>query len=79
MSVLGHVWLRGEVRTGVFGGNPGERDHLQDLGVGGNNIKTNLQVAGWGGEEWSDLDQDRGRWWVLVNVVTKPPGSEFLD
>jgi len=41
---------------------PGERDHLEDLGVDGDNIKTNIQVAGWGGEEWVDLDRDTGRW-----------------
>jgi hypothetical protein len=60
-------------------GNPRERDHLGDLDIGGDNIKTNLQVAGWGGEEWIDLDQNTGMWWVVVNEVTKPPGSVILD
>jgi len=58
-----------------LGGKPGERD----VGIGGDNIKTNLQVAGWGGGEWIDLDQDMGRWWAVVNAVTKPPGSAILD
>ena len=58
---------------------PGERDHLEDLGVDGDNIKTNIQVAGWGGEEWVDLDRDTGRWWTVVNAVTKRPGSVILD
>lgn len=71
----GHVWLRGELRTGVLGGGPGERD----LGVGGDNIKTHLQVAEWGCEEWIDLDQDMSRWWAVVNAITKPPGSVILD
>jgi len=28
-----------------------------------------LQDVGWGGMEWMDLAQDRGRWWVLLNAV----------
>ena len=35
-----------------------------------NNIKIDLQEAGWGGTDWIDLAQDRGRWLVLVNAVT---------
>lgn len=79
MSVHGHVLLSREVRTGVLWGNPGERDNLEDLGVGGDNIKTNLEVGGWGDDEWIDLDQDTGRWWAVVNAVTKPPGSVIID
>ena len=33
------------------------------------NIKMDLQKVGCGGMEWIDLDQDRGRWWALVNEV----------
>jgi hypothetical protein len=33
------------------------------------NIKMDLQEVGWGGMDWIDLDQDRERWWPLVNVV----------
>jgi len=42
-------------------------------------ILKHLQVAGCGGEEWIDLDQDMGRCWAIVNAVTKPPGSVILD
>ena len=52
-----------------FWGKAGETDHLEDVVVGGDNIKTNLQVAGWGGVEWLDLDQDTGRWRTVVNAV----------
>jgi hypothetical protein len=45
-----------------FEGNSGGRDHLEDLGVVGDNVKTNLQVVGWGAEERIDLDQGTGRW-----------------
>jgi len=28
-----------------------------------------FQEVGCGGIDWIDLDQDRDRWWALVNVV----------
>jgi hypothetical protein len=33
------------------------------------NIKVDLQEVRWGGTDWITLDQDRGRWRVLVDVV----------
>jgi len=33
------------------------------------NIKMDRQEVGCGGSDWIDLDQDRDRWWALVNVV----------
>ena len=33
------------------------------------NIKMDLQEFGWVGMHWIDLAHDRGRWWVIVNVV----------
>jgi len=33
------------------------------------NINMNLQVVGWRGMDWIDLDQDRNRWRALVNVI----------
>ena len=33
-----------------------------------NNIKMDLQQVG-GGEDWTELTQDRDRWWALVNTV----------
>jgi hypothetical protein len=33
------------------------------------NIKTDLREVGWGGADWIDLAQDRGRWRALVNTV----------
>jgi hypothetical protein len=29
----------------------------------------NLQIVGWRGMDWIDLDQDRNRWQALVNVI----------
>jgi hypothetical protein len=33
------------------------------------NIKMDLQEVGWGGVDWTDMAQDRGRWRALVNAV----------
>jgi hypothetical protein len=42
-----------------FVGNPGG---MRPPGRPGDNIKTNLQVAGWGSGECFGLDQDTERW-----------------
>jgi hypothetical protein len=33
-----HVWETGKMHTGFWWGNPSERDHLEDLGLGVNII-----------------------------------------
>jgi hypothetical protein len=33
------------------------------------NIKMDLQEVGWGEMDWTDLAEDRDRWWALVNAV----------
>jgi hypothetical protein len=33
------------------------------------NIKIDLREIGWGGMDWIDLAQDRGRWRPVVNTV----------
>jgi hypothetical protein len=35
----------------------------------GNYIKMDIKEMGWGSVDWIDLDQERDRWHVLVNVV----------
>jgi hypothetical protein len=34
------------------------------------NINMYLQGLGYGGMDWIDLAQDKGRWWALLNAVT---------
>jgi hypothetical protein len=33
------------------------------------NIKMDLREIGWDDMDWTDLAQDRGQWWTLVNTV----------
>jgi hypothetical protein len=33
------------------------------------NIKMDLREVGWGGMDWMNLAQDRGRWRAVVNPV----------
>jgi hypothetical protein len=57
------------VHTGFWWGKLRERDHLEDLGVEGeDNIKIDLQDVGWGSMGWIDLAQYRNGWRALVNL-----------
>ena len=55
--------------TGFWCGGLRERDHLEDPGIDGDNIKMDLQELGCGGMDWIKLAQDRDRWRELVNAV----------
>jgi hypothetical protein len=48
----------GEVFTGFWLGGPKGRDHWEDLGVGGGNIKMDLREIGIDGANWIQLAQD---------------------
>ena len=67
----GHVACRGEERgcIGSCWGNRREGDHWGDLGVDGDNIRTDLQEVGCGYMDWIGLAQDRDRWRTLVSAV----------
>jgi hypothetical protein len=72
MRWAGHValWGRREVYTGFWWGNLGERDHLEDPGIGwGIKIKMDLQEVGCEGINWIDVAKDRDRWRARVNAV----------
>jgi hypothetical protein len=61
-----HVWGRGGVYTGFWWGNLRERPRRRWE----DNIIMDLLYVGWeGGMDWTDLGQDRDRWWALVNAV----------
>jgi hypothetical protein len=60
---------RAEMYTEFWWGNLRERDHLEDPGLDGSNIKVDLHDVGFGGMDWIDLAQDRDRWRVLMNAV----------
>jgi len=50
-----HVWGTGEVHTGYgWGGQPMERDHLEDLSTDGR-IILKLIFKKWDGEAWTSL------------------------
>jgi hypothetical protein len=61
------VWVRGEVPTGFWWGNLTERDHSEDLGVGGRIILKCIFKKWDGGMDWIDQAQDRDTWRVVVN------------
>jgi hypothetical protein len=59
--------MRGAYR--VLLGSLNERDHLEDLGVGGRIILKWIFKTGDGGMDWIVLAQDGDRWQALVNAV----------
>jgi hypothetical protein len=52
-------------------GGPKGRDHWEDLGVDGDNIKIDLRETGIDEAKWIWLAQDRVQWWAFVNTVMK--------
>jgi hypothetical protein len=63
-----HARGRGEVFTGIWLGGSKVRDHWEDLGVGGDNIKMDLSEIGIDGSYWIRLARDRVQWWAFVNA-----------
>ena len=63
------VWGRGEVCTGFWWGNLGERDHWGDPGVDGRIILKWIFRMWNVGMDWIELAQDRASWQAFVNAV----------
>jgi len=64
-----HGWETGQIYRGFCSGDLRERNHLEDIGVDGDNIKINLQEVRWGCVDWIDLAQDKKSWRALVKAV----------
>jgi hypothetical protein len=71
MRWSGLVALMGDKRgyTRFCLGNPGEREHLEDLGVDGELMLKRIFKKWDGGMDWIDLAQDRDRWRAFVKAV----------
>jgi hypothetical protein len=46
-----------------------QRDHFEVPGIDGRIM--DLQELGCGSKDWIELDQERDRWWALLNVIMK--------
>jgi hypothetical protein len=57
------------VFTGFWLGGPNVRDHWEDLGLRGDNIKLDLREIRIDGTNWIQLAQDRVQWRPFVNMV----------
>ena len=55
----------------VVGRHEGERPLERPRRRWEDDNKIDLQEVGWKDMDWTDLDQDRDRWWLLVNAVMK--------
>jgi hypothetical protein len=56
---IGYWWGKPE------GKNPLERRRHRWV----DNIKMDHREIGWDDVDWTDMAQDRGQWWALVNTV----------
>jgi hypothetical protein len=45
------------------------RDHSEDLGIDGDNIRMDVREIGWKGVDWLHLDQDRDQWLAVMNTI----------
>jgi len=58
------------VFTGFWWGKPeGKRPLGRPRHRWKDNIEMDLQEVVWGSMDWTDLAQDRNRWWAVVNAV----------
>jgi hypothetical protein len=55
--------------TGFWWENLWNRDHFGNLGIDGRILKWIFKT--WDVAAWTDLVQERERWWALVNAVLK--------
>jgi len=63
------MWERRGVYKVLVGKLKGKRPLGRPRHRWEDNIKMDLEEAGFGGMDWMDQAEDRGRWWALVNEV----------
>jgi hypothetical protein len=63
-----HVWVRGEVHTGLWWGNLREGDRLKDPSVDGRILECISDRLD-GETDWIELAQGRDKWRAVVNAV----------
>jgi hypothetical protein len=69
---MGHVACIGKMRNAykILVRKPeGKRPFRRPRHRWEDNIGMDLGEIGWEGLNWIHLTQDRGQWWVLVNVI----------
>jgi len=65
-----HVWGEQRYIYRILVGKPERKRQLgRPRRRWEDNIKMHLQEVGRGSMDWTDLTQDRERWWALVNAV----------
>jgi hypothetical protein len=60
---------RNEKSTHKFGSKPKRIDHVEGLWMVEINIRIDHRKRGWETVDCTHLNQNRNRWWVLVNTV----------
>jgi len=60
-----HIWETGKVHTGFWWGDLREKNHLEDLGIGGRVILKCIFKKWDGGFDEINLAQDRDSGWLL--------------
>jgi hypothetical protein len=63
-----HAWERNVYKV-LMGKPEGKRPLGRPRHRWEDGIRMDLRDIGWGSVEWTQLAQDRDRWWAIVNTV----------
>jgi hypothetical protein len=61
----------GEMRNAykILVGKLEGKNHLEDQGIDGKTVRTDLMKRGWEVVDWLHLAQDKEQWWAVVTTV----------